>query len=192
MAVNGALLTLADPENWEQFGIATADDVAALMQTMVLDFINDTGCESLGGEMVGQIVAGVYADGSSPDNWLLCDGSTYALNDYPALAAVISASLVFGENFITPDLRNRTIIGSSVTHPEYVTGGTETHNLVTAELPSHLHGMNAAVSVLTHGGFLPVSDVVYGAGGSTLNAGSDNAHNNMPPYMPLRYWLVAA
>lgn len=40
MAVNGALLPLLDPENWEQItGSLTPDDCAELMQTMYLDYL---------------------------------------------------------------------------------------------------------------------------------------------------------
>lgn len=38
MAVNGALLDLVKPRNWEQHGAATPDETAALMQTMFFDY----------------------------------------------------------------------------------------------------------------------------------------------------------
>lgn len=191
MAVNGALLMLTEVENWEQHGTATPDDIAALMAVMFYEYEENQDCNGGTVSLIGTIVPGVFDDGAQPSNWLLCDGSTYLLADYPGLAAIISPSLVSGDDFTVPDLRNRSVIGSSITHLEYQTGGAETHTLTTSELSAHYHPMNATLSILGHGGFLPVTDVVSGIGGTTNFEGGGAAHNNMSPFIALRYWLVA-
>lgn len=50
----------------------------------------------------GTIVA--HAGVNVPDEWLVCDGTTYREGDYPALAAVLGATGAGGE-FTVPDLR---------------------------------------------------------------------------------------
>ena len=51
---------------------------------------------------VGTIVA--YAGVNVPDEWLVCDGTSYRKADYPALAAVLGAT-GSGTEFTVPDLR---------------------------------------------------------------------------------------
>jgi hypothetical protein len=46
-AVNGALAELIYPQNWEQTGQATAEEMAAVMATMFFDYV-ESDCESLG------------------------------------------------------------------------------------------------------------------------------------------------
>ena len=176
--------TLVDPYTYN----GDSEDIAeTVLQFQLL--MSELAAETSGCNMVGQIVAGVFDE--IPDNMLLCDGSQYACADYPELCAVIDSALISGANFVVPDLRDRAIIGSSVSHPQNSTGGAETHTLSEAELPSHRHNMNATVGIWGHGGFTPVTDVIYGTGGNTLYTGDGAAHNNMPPYMALRYYLIA-
>nr|DAV64865.1 MAG TPA: tail collar domain [Caudoviricetes sp.] len=51
---------------------------------------------------VGAIMA--YAGVTVPDEWLVCDGTSYRKADYPALAAVLGATGA-GRDFVVPDLR---------------------------------------------------------------------------------------
>lgn len=52
---------------------------------------------------VGTITA--YAGVDVPDEWLVCDGTSYRKGDYPALAAVLGATGA-GSEFTVPDLRD--------------------------------------------------------------------------------------
>lgn len=70
------------------------------------------------------------------------------------------------------------------------TGGAETHTLTTAQLAAHAHGVQDYAS---HA-YLPNTNVPLRQGGfsasagySTNNAGSGNAHNNMPPALIMNY-----
>lgn len=185
MAVSGALLELTKAHNWEQFGAATPDETAALMSDLFDDYVASNAC------MIGQIVPGVYADDAIPDGYLLCDGTVYDAADYPALFAVLDPALKSGSQFTVPDLRNRTIIGSSVTHPQNSTGGAETHALTTAELPAHTHTLPMQLAPIPTGFGVAVGVVIPGAGQVSGSAGSGSAHPNMQPFMALRFYLVA-
>ena len=73
--------------------------------------------------------------------WLLCDGRILNVDDYPVLNDIIGDS--FGDDgegtFCLPDLRARVPAGISSTRPLGRAFGSETHTLITAEMPSHTH-----------------------------------------------------
>ena len=82
-----------------------------------------------------------YAGSSIPGGWLTCDGRVLAIASYPALFLAIGAT--YGgdgvKNFKLPDLRGRTVIGTSGSHPLGAAVGEETHILTQAEMPAHAH-----------------------------------------------------
>ena len=95
-----------------------------------------------------------------------------------------------------PDLRGRSIVGaglgSGLTDRALGSiGGTETHTLTTAEMPSHSHSLGSAIP----GGSGGSTNYGYEYGGcghcysSTNAAGGNAAHNNMPPWLALS-WII--
>lgn len=141
-----------------------------------------------GGVPIGGIVAwnGEIAD--IPRGFFLCDGT----ND-------------------TPDLSDQFVLGSSTTYPIDSTGGEESVTLLEANMPEHDHPVNvgnggahshsySANDVATGSGYVERAASVDGTGttGSqdwphthtsvTLTSeGSNQSHNNMPPYVVLAY-----
>ena len=90
-----------------------------------------------------------FAGSAAPSGWLLCDGSSKLVADYPALYAVIGVTYggVLGTSFNLPDMRGRAPIGvgtgSGLTARTLAaTGGVETHLLTGAEsgIQTHQHG----------------------------------------------------
>ena len=101
----------------------------------------------------------------------------------------------------------RMLIGAdSITYPAGSTGGEATHELTTSEMPGHSHplygltfawgmksGFNkpvyvpgaSAVPGYTQENELSTDELVYI---STKSAGSNVAHNNMPPYIAVYMW----
>lgn len=73
--------------------------------------------------------------------WMLCDGRTLNVDEYPVLNEIIGTS--FGDDgegtFNLPDLRARVPAGISSTRPLGRDFGSETHTLTTNEMPSHTH-----------------------------------------------------
>lgn len=114
-----------------------------------------------------------------PDGWLLCDG-----------------------NNGTPNLLDRFIVGAGSSYTPGVMGGSATHKLTIDEMPSHRHDV-AYISTNAENGsmrglriddwgmiqkhFSPWVGGVSQYGYAIQNAGSSQAHNNMPPYYALCY-----
>ena len=152
---------------------------------------------------------------AEPGGWLDCDGRLFNINVYPDLFSAISYS--FGgsdQSFNLPDMRGRAGIGlgqgSALTNRTLgATGGAETHTLTVTEMPSHNHGVtdpshnhgyvNNTGNQDTDNAFgtqTAADDADYGAttGSSTTgisiqNTGGSAAHNNMQPFVVLRYLI---
>lgn len=205
MAVNGALLTLTKPYNWEQIATTaeTPEQAAALMSAMYDDYTESSVC------MLGMIIP--YATSSAPNGTLPCDGSTFLRVDYPQLYDALDAVFITdADSFITPDLRGRAVIGAGqgsglTDRPVGDVGGEETHILTVGELASHTHTntphthteSTALPNLTTIGPGAPEPTAIPGAGvtgasGVAIdNTGSDEAHNNMQPFFALNYCMVA-
>jgi len=145
----------------------------------------------------GMITAAARA--SAPSGWLVCDGTAYNQADYPALYSAIGAA--FGDNgagtFRVPDLRGRSPIGAGqgagLTNRALASaGGAESHVLETTEIPGHIHQMDlifGSGSVLG----IPLTAQPGGDNGdiSTKSTGGGAAHNNMPPWLGVHFFIYA-
>ena len=88
-----------------------------------------------------------FGGSSSPDGYLVCDGSTVSRDTYQRLFSIISTVYGVGDGATTfnlPDLRGRTLVGSGQQLGATLfnlgnSGGSETHQLQVNELPSHNH-----------------------------------------------------
>lgn len=88
-----------------------------------------------------------------PTGWLPCAGQTLVNASYPALFAALGITFggggELGAVFKLPDLRGRTIVGPDnmggsaagrlTTATVGLAGGTQTHALTLAQIPSHSH-----------------------------------------------------
>jgi microcystin-dependent protein len=152
-----------------------------------------------------------YAGASAPSGWLLCFGQEISRSTYAALFAVLGTTYGAGDGsttFAVPDLRGRVIAGQDdmggtsanrLTNQSGgldgdvlgATGGAETHQIVTSEMPSHSHnftynqndvdssgGAKRAQNISTSGNNISVT---------TTSVGGDSAHNNVQPTIILNY-----
>lgn len=79
-----------------------------------------------------------------PEGWLICNGTSYSIKDYPRLASLLGRR--FGgdgvNSFKVPDLKGRTVFGAGkgegleIDHKFGERGGKETHSLAVDEMPS--------------------------------------------------------
>jgi microcystin-dependent protein len=188
--VNGALLPLLSPYNFEQEGDLSPLDTAELFQQMYDDWLNGRNC------MIGTIIA--YATATVPNNCLDCDGATYLKSDYPLLSAALHSSFsVDSTHFKVPDLRGRVIGGVGSAHDgiDAVTMnqaiGANTHALSVAEMPGHTHTYVQVVGGALAAGpgplFTNVSQISVNSG----STGGGSSHTNMQPTLGLGYAIVA-
>ena len=115
-----------------------------------------------------------YSGDSSPNGWLICDGSEISKTTYSNLFSVIgtkygSASNI--NNFKLPDLGERLPIGyKSGTNNLGNTGGNNSITLNTTQMPSHTHmGTSEASGTHTHTGTSDASGAHIHTGTSDTN-----------------------
>jgi len=155
---------------------------------------------------------------TAPNGWLLCDGSAVSRTTYANLFALVGTAFGAGNGTTTfnlPDLRGRSIIGvgtgsglSARTRGQ--TGGTETHQLATGEIPAHQHftfntdattagtpNVTAAQyptmdnSSSSNGSYDINGSATVASVGMSSSTGGNGAHNNMQPFMALSYIIRA-
>jgi microcystin-dependent protein len=161
------------------------------------DFVFSEGC------MIGAIVA--YVTTQPPPNTLRCDGSQYERVDYPILYSLLPAALIVdADNFITPDLRDRFLVGAGGSYSGLDTGGANSVTLSVDEMPAHSHTAQPHSHTVTGAVALPDAIGEIPEPGATAtpqitsaetvilnNTGGGAAHENRPPYFAVGYCMVA-
>lgn len=138
-----------------------------------------------------------YAGATAPAGWVECDGSAVSRTTYAALFAAIGTTYGVGDGSTTfnlPSQARRVLVGKGGSGTATLgnaignTGGSETHTLITAELPSHTHTVaNVAYTGYYANTILAGSSAQAGTVDSanstvtTSSTGSGSAHNNMQP-----------
>lgn len=173
-----------------------------------------------------------YAAASAPSGWLLCAGQAVSRATYAALFAVAGVTYGAGNGsttFNVPDFRGRVaagvdnmngsaagrLTGTTMTpngNTLGATGGTQTHLLVTAEIPAHSHGVTdpGHTHSITQSGNTGSNVFIGGSGGgnslwslaaaatatnsnttgiTTTNTGGGGAHLNVQPTL-LIYFII--
>ncbi len=134
---------------------------------------------------------------SEPGGWLDCNGRLLTVATYSNLFTAIGYS--FGgsdSSFNIPDMRGRAGIGlgqgSGLTNRTLAsTGGAETHTLTVNEIPAHTHSyVNNVGDQNTDNAFgteTAADQADYNQ--TTGSTGGGLAHNNMQPFVVLRYLI---
>jgi microcystin-dependent protein len=129
-----------------------------------------------------------WAANTSPNSWLECDGSAISRTDYSTLFASIGTTYGAGNGSTTfniPDLRGRVPVGVDSTSAHItgattlgISGGSQLHTLTIDEMPN-------GVLVEKSG-----SDD-FATSGSTAGRGAGLPHNNMQPFLTVKYIIKA-
>lgn len=135
--------------------------------------------------------------GAVPTGWLECDGSSLLRASYPDLFSTFSTTFgsADGTHFNLPDLRGRMVYGATSTIG--TKSGANTVTLAEATTPAHTHTGCYPGTALSPGAFTTYgSGSTWYGGESTTDyaatAGSGTAHNNLHPYMALRFIVRAS
>lgn len=178
--------------SWEEHGTLSLTDTLNAVEAMMTAYYN-------GGDhcMIGTLCT--YFTTDPPVGVLPCDGGTYDRVDYPVLYDLIdSFYVVDADQFTTPDLRGRAIIGEGsgaglATRDLGDLGGSETVTLDITEMPSHTHQYSDAglpdLPVVSPGELFANA---FGGASNTTSAGGDQPHENMPPFAVVRFGIWAA
>lgn len=184
----GGILQLEQQSTWDT--TTDADTLLAQERINNLIWLFQKGCEEL---EVGSII--LWPAATIPSCYLECDGHAVSRTDFPVLFGVIGTTFGPGDGSTTfnlPDLRGRVPVGvgQQTGGTDFVlgaTGGEETHLLTVAELASHHHTQEntlivgtAAEPPLDASGPNPLVAV-------TGDTGGDTPHNNIQPYIVLKF-----
>lgn len=164
-------------------------------------------------EYIGTIktFGGIYV----PEGYFPCDGRTLAVQQYPALFAILGNR--FGgdgrTNFKIPDLRGQFAMGMGpgpglTPRNLAASGGDQVVSLTTNQMPNHTHQMNGldgGVETFTpENAFLPklpgAAAKLYAKRDADQpllpmepqvleSTGGGQPHNNMPPYLALHFMI---
>lgn len=163
----------------------------------------------------------MYGASAAPTGWLDCDGSVVSQATYAALYAVVGSTYNTGGegagNFRLPDYRRRAPVGMGGSGTGVLgnslgnSGGEETHQLVTSEMPSHNHSdsvghshlewaqtalgstapnnFETTINASSSSPIVPDSfNTATGSATPTYNpTGGDGAHNNMQPSLVMNF-----
>ena len=142
----------------------------------------------------------------APKGWALCNGQLLPINQNQALFSLLGTT--FGGdgrvNFALPDLRGRTPIHVGSGHTLGERGGEQAHTLSIAEIPTHVHVLNAtsvAGTAAIPGNNLLATSTNYEAyraptnlvamqPASVSNVGGSQAHLNMQPFLTLSFCIA--
>ena len=147
----------------------------------------------------------------APHGWALCNGQVLAINQNQALFALLGTT--YGgngvQNFQLPNLQGRVpvhfgqgLAGQNIVWGE--SGGETTHVLTSSEMPGHSHTamaadlpgnvpfpeLNSWGRQTTAHAYAASGSLVQMASNAVLIDGSNEAHNNMPPYLVINFCIA--
>lgn len=208
-----ALSSLTTWLNYSRSGTTRETDVAhqwlSIIQAAQFCPEPEVNMVILGTIEVGAVVA--YPTKLSPDTgWLWLDGQNVSREEYPELCAyfdqgVANESALWQaisepfDGYVLPDMWSLpyTVVNAGLYTPgDY--GGAMAVTLTNETMPAHQHDLwyDSVTPVMSAGG--STGDVGriratggYSASHKTSSAGEGEPHQNMPPYMPL-WWHILA
>ena len=175
----------------DSYTLPTSDGNAN--EVLVTDGSGNTSWKNVG-VPVGTIQ--MWATATPPTGWIICNGATFSSSTYPDLATVLGSTTLPNFNGRMPLGVGQSNENGATNHTLKQTGGEETHQLTTNEMPSHSHDVTVTFREGNeNGGGSNYSDLNGGSSSSktfsSSSVGNDQAHNNMPPFYSL-YFIIKA
>jgi microcystin-dependent protein len=148
----------------------------------------------------------IFSFGFAPKGWALCNGQLLPINQNQALFSLLGTT--FGGdgrvNFGLPNLQGITPIHVGSGHTLGEKGGEQAHTLSIAEIPTHVHALEATstdgAAILATGNLLARSVTqIYTAQITNLGTmspttittvGGSQAHLNMQPFLTLNFSIA--
>ena len=142
----------------------------------------------------------------APKGWALCNGQLLPINQNQALFSLLGTT--YGGdgkvNFALPDLRSRVPIHMGSGFTLGAKGGEQAHTLSIAEIPTHVHVVNAMSTTgntnIPSGNMLansapnnawgPVQSLQALNAKTITNVGGSQAHLNMQPFLTLSFCIA--
>jgi microcystin-dependent protein len=162
----------------------------------------------------------MFAGNYAPVNWNFCDGTLLSISTNTVLYSLIGTT--YGgdgvNTFALPDLRSRVPLhigtGNASTYTLGEPGGVERVTLLTGNLPSHSHSLNASPSTAVlapSSSTIPAATVTSSAAGTVAvygpapgpsgenlipatiaNDGQGLPHDNIQPYLAVSFIIAMA
>jgi microcystin-dependent protein len=141
----------------------------------------------------------------APRGWAMCNGQVLPINQNQALFSLLGTT--YGGDgrvtFALPNLRGRTPLHRSDTHPLGQSSGAAAHTLTTSELPQHTHAVFALTADATartavgnmaayaHDEAYSVpGPMVAAAAAAIAPSGGSQPHSNMQPFLTLNFCIA--
>lgn len=167
------------------------------------EWVDQTGGTGGGDSIpVGTIVE--YSGNELPTGYLSCDGQEVSRSEYSSLFDVIGTTYGSGDGSTTfnlPNLKGKVAVGIDENDTDFdelaKSGGEKKHTLTITEMPSHTHSSNNAIVTGKaelqglSGGAAWTDTGGVGRGLVTSSSGSNASHNNLQPYIVLKYIIKA-
>ena len=142
---------------------------------------------------------------NEPNGWFDCNGRTLNIDVYSYLFNAIGYTYGgSGSNFNIPDIRGRVCVGAGsgnglTTRNLGSVGGEENHTLSINEMPTHTHNLSRRINPddgaydtnnsHTQESSAATTDRELSGTFNTSSEGLGAAHNNMQPFIVMRYLI---
>lgn len=161
-------------------------------------------------EIVGMVVS--FAGPFVPGGYLLCDGSTYSVEDYPALGNLLGSNS--SGHFVVPNLIGRAAMGTTTPSVPGQPVGSESTVLNATNVSNHTHSVTPDLRIpcypapgntpdptttfpalMTNGyssnGEVPMGDYTYNLTAGNTGAASPAGIENRSPFTAMQYIICA-